>query len=324
MLDHPRETDWAFLCLDSASWWRIFLVFPHVCNEGKGQKRNIASIGWSRSSGLQKTSCQRKEAEYANVNVQRSKWNQQFEEVRALLRDFLCCIAFQCQGPAPLAWSNNIKQFIEWVHCILHLQKSCWTHHNNRWCKVESVSISSSLQWGPEVVCTSTSRHTSAFGLCATSGSNLCPCGPCMTKLVVCEASWRGHVFWSLAADSAPIGVHIGASKVIGPFHADQNWEPASPSPPDKAKVTWNALRDPCTSHPARSRHFAASLSRSLTRWNAQNVLSPSVAATRHGFLPPFGHHLGQLAHRQDWLGSSFGYSSRVDVNDRFCFQLIW
>ena len=105
----------------------------------------------------------------------------------------------------PPPWHD---QMIHWMsHCILHLQNSCWRHHNNKWCKVESVSISSSLQWGPEVACTSTSRHTSAFGLCATSGSNLCPCGPCMTKLVVCEASWRGHVFWSLAADSAPIVV---------------------------------------------------------------------------------------------------------------------
>lgn len=114
-------------------------------------------------------------------------------------------VALRSSVKAPPPWHDQI---IHWMsHCILHFQKSCWTHHN-KWCKVESVSISSSLQWGPEVACTSTSRHTSAFGLCATSGSNLCPCGPCMTKLFVCEASWRGHVFWSLAADSAPIGVH--------------------------------------------------------------------------------------------------------------------
>lgn len=279
-------------------------------------------MGWSRSSGWQKTSCQRKEAESANVNVQRSTWNQQLEEVRVVyLEIFYVNIAFQCQGPAPLARSNDS------LNESLYITSPKITTNDAKLNRCPYLPVFSEGRRLLVLSCTSTSRHTSAFGLCATSGSNLCPCGPCMTKLVVCEASWRGHVFWSLAADSAPIVVHIGASKVIGPFHADQIWEPASPSPPDKAKATWNALRDPCTSHPARSRHFAASLSRSLTRWNAQNVLSPSVAATRHGFLLNMCFNLFSLHHlatiwvswhtgRIDWallLGTLAGLMWMID-----------
>ena len=284
MLDHPRETDWAFLYLDSASWWRMFFLFFHMIRMF-AMKEKARKETSHRLDEVEAQDCRRLLASGKKQSMQTSTSSEASETSSSRRWGFyleIFYVALRSSVKAPPPWHDQI---IHWMsHCILHFQKSCWTHHN-KWCKVESVSISSSLQWGPEVSCTSTSRHTSAFGLCATSGSNLCPCGPCMTKLFVCEASWRGHVFWSLAADSAPIGVHIGASKVIGPFHADQIWEPPSPSPPDKAKVTWNALRDPCTSHPARSRHFAAFLSRSLTRWNAQNVLSPSVAATRQGFL---------------------------------------